>query len=204
MARGVVMKLKLLAAAFLTANLFFHGAPAHSATILINGGFETGSLAPWFASNDFPTVTNAEAHSGTFSVSAFSTDAIRQNFAPVSTASISEVSFWVKRVGGPFDFVQFFYSDGSDSNTLVDGIGQGDDWQFFDVTSALSPGKNLTGFEIFGTTTGPAFLDDFTITAADETNATPLPAALPLFAGGLGVIGLLAQRRKRRAAAIAA
>ena len=29
--------------------------------------------------------------------------------------------------------------------------------------------------------------------------ATPLPAALPLFAGGLGMIGLLARRRKRKA-----
>jgi hypothetical protein len=36
------------------------------------------------------------------------------------------------------------------------------------------------------------------------TSATPLPAALPLFAGGLGVLGLLARRRKRKTAAIAA
>ena len=34
-------------------------------------------------------------------------------------------------------------------------------------------------------------------------NPTPLPAALPLFAGGLGVIGLLARRRKRKVAALA-
>jgi hypothetical protein len=33
---------------------------------------------------------------------------------------------------------------------------------------------------------------------------TPLPAALPLFAGGLGALGLLGLRRKRKAAAIAA
>ena len=31
--------------------------------------------------------------------------------------------------------------------------------------------------------------------------ATPLPAALPLFAGGLGALGLLGWRRKRKAAA---
>jgi hypothetical protein len=34
-------------------------------------------------------------------------------------------------------------------------------------------------------------------------SATPLPAALPLFAGGLGVIGLVAGRRKRKAQAAA-
>ena len=32
---------------------------------------------------------------------------------------------------------------------------------------------------------------------------TPLPAALPLFAGGLGALGLLGWRRKRKAAAAA-
>jgi len=40
----------------------------------------------------------------------------------------------------------------------------------------------------------------FTIQVA----ATPLPAALPLFAGGLGAIGLLGWRRKRKNAALAA
>jgi len=34
--------------------------------------------------------------------------------------------------------------------------------------------------------------------------ATPLPAALPLFASGLGALGLLGWRRKRKSAAIAA
>jgi hypothetical protein len=37
-----------------------------------------------------------------------------------------------------------------------------------------------------------------------EVSATPLPAALPLFAGGLGALGLLGWRRKRKAAALAA
>ena len=38
----------------------------------------------------------------------------------------------------------------------------------------------------------------------EVTLATPLPAALPLFAGGLGVLGLLARRRKKKAAVAAA
>ncbi len=38
-------------------------------------------------------------------------------------------------------------------------------------------------------------------TGGGGDTATPLPAALPLFAGGLGVFGLLARRRKRKNAA---
>ena len=41
----------------------------------------------------------------------------------------------------------------------------------------------------------------FLLTPVSET---PLPAALPLFATGLGALGLLGWRRKRKAAAIAA
>ena len=41
-------------------------------------------------------------------------------------------------------------------------------------------------------------------TSAIVPIATPVPAALPLFAAGLGALGLLGWRRKRKAAAIAA
>jgi len=41
-------------------------------------------------------------------------------------------------------------------------------------------------------------------TPFDDNVPTPLPAALPLFAGGLGLIGLLARRRKKKRAALAA
>ena len=36
------------------------------------------------------------------------------------------------------------------------------------------------------------------------TSETPLPAALPLFVSGLGTLGVLGWRRKRKAAAVAA
>ena len=45
---------------------------------------------------------------------------------------------------------------------------------------------------------------DVTFSAAYAVSATPLPAALPLFASGLGAMGLLGWRRKRKAAALAA
>ena len=36
---------------------------------------------------------------------------------------------------------------------------------------------------------------------AQEVGITPIPASLPLFAGGLGIVGLVVRRRKRKAPA---
>ena len=44
-------------------------------------------------------------------------------------------------------------------------------------------------------------LDNVSVSAV---SATPLPAALPLFATGLGALGLLGWRRKRKASAAVA
>ena len=45
---------------------------------------------------------------------------------------------------------------------------------------------------------------ELTTTAVTAPTPTPLPAALPLFATGLGALGLLGWRRKRKGAALAA
>ena len=44
-------------------------------------------------------------------------------------------------------------------------------------------------------------IGEIDVTINGAAMATPLPAALPLFATGLGVLGLLGWRRKRKAAA---
>jgi hypothetical protein len=57
----------------------------------------------------------------------------------------------------------------------------------------------------FGPTTCAVALSDLVGTKSPEVSGTPLPAALPLFATGLGGLGLFGWRRKRKnAAAIAA
>jgi hypothetical protein len=52
---------------------------------------------------------------------------------------------------------------------------------------------------ILGGYVGSRFVGHFTEFSA-ATSQTPLPAALPLFASGLGALGLFAYRRKRKAA----
>jgi hypothetical protein len=69
---------------------------------------------------------------------------------------------------------------------------------------AYTPGSAVwysqTGFNDTLTTSGDVSILQ---TRGSNQSETPLPAALPLFATGLGALGLLAQRRKRKAAAIA-
>jgi hypothetical protein len=47
------------------------------------------------------------------------------------------------------------------------------------------------------------FITPFSVESLPDASATPLPAALPLFATGLGALGLLGWRRKRKAQAAA-
>lgn len=171
---------------------------AEAGNILVNPGFESGSLSPWFANNGAPTVTSAEAHTGTYSVAAISNDEPRQNFAPVASSAITEVSFWVKRVGGPFDFVEFFYSDSTQAGFLISGSSS--DWTFFNVTSHLDLSKSLSGIGVYGTSPGPAYLDDFTVDV--NVAAVPEPATLALAGFGTLIgVGRWLGRRKARATA---
>jgi hypothetical protein len=162
-------------------------ADARAAVMLLgNPGFETGSLSPWTVNDGAPFVTNAQAHTGTFSCSALGGDEIKQTFSPVATSDIVEVSLWVKRTNGPFNEYRFYYSDFPETVLLLSGPSS--NWSFFNLTANLAPGKHLSGFSIYGTEPGPAYLDDFTI-------ATPEPSGALLAVAGL--VGAAVGRGRR-------
>lgn len=189
--------------AILAAGAFALAAPAFAAptNLIVNPGFETGNLAPWFnardASNPFNpvelwNVTAADAFSGGFSAQALENVEIRQNFAAVAVESILELSFWLRH---PVDAetpasISLFYSDGSEGFALA--VTEGLDWEFFDITADLEGGKFLTGFGLFGYTPGAEArtrLDDVMILVD-----VPAPATLGLLGAAAG---LLALRRRR-------
>lgn len=188
------MRGKLGLAAALTFAVL--SSPA-AANVLINGGFESGVFNPW-TTGSTPSITSAQAHTGTYSVASFSSDLISQSFASIATSDISEVSFWAKRSGGVFDLVQFLYSDSSSDNVVVNSLGKGDDWTQFDVTSSLAAGKNLVGFQIYGTSPGPAYLDDFVINAS--TGGAPEPSVWAMLLAGFGAVGVGLRRRRHATA----
>jgi hypothetical protein len=171
--------------------------PALGANILVNAGFETGDLAPWYQANDFGgpenwNVTNAEAHTGTFSATDVGNKQIRQDFAPVAVADILEASLWIKNPddGGPrINAVDFIYSDGTNQEHVL--FQPDNNWNYNNVTALLTPGKFLTGISLYGYVGGGAnedrtYVDDWVL------NVVPAPgSALLIIAAGL------AARRRR-------
>ena len=112
-------------------------------------------------------------------------------------------------------------SSGNGTFGLSDFAGLPDGW-VWDLAGPLNLSANLVGQANFndfnwcafsiscGSSTAPGGVGTFTIATAGETgnslvltsmsptSPTPLPAALPLFATGLGAFGLLGWRRKRK------
>ena len=83
-----------------------------------------------------------------------------------------------------------------------------------DVNTLLGGGSSIITIADLGSTVGnlnasfsdgePSQFAQDHLVAPDLASATPLPAALPLFATGVGGIGLLRWRRKKKSAALAA
>jgi hypothetical protein len=79
-------------------------------------------------------------------------------------------------------------------------------WEPFSVNFTAPAGVDSKLFLLFipfETGSGPAYPGFDAFSVADAT-VVPAPAALPLFATGLGALGLLGWRRKKKAAALAA
>ena len=207
---------------------------ASQALTLTNPGFETGDLTGWDTSGDVTTFTCAGAVIGCapaggtyFALLNNSTDGVgnaslRQTVSSVDAGTYkfgAWVSFGTDNAAGNFDQGQI---------SLTVQIGGGPSIAVGFDPNALNGQFTIPGgggfsftpwFLLQGTLAfaGPAAdillninVQDYSngglILAADNAfiNAVPLPAALPLFASGIGAMGLLGWRRKKKAAALAA
>jgi len=133
------------------------------------------------------------------------------NFTASETGTVNIDGGGNVSVAGPFSFT--FDAGGLMSGTFT-GSGSGGPLSIlFSITGGLLAGDTgqATGTAMFdpinntisgsykGSISGPGpelgLINGLTVTPAE----TPLPAALPMFAGGAGLIGFMARRRKRKA-----
>jgi len=200
-----MLRLKTHLPALLLCAAAFSFCSSAQASLVTNGGFETGDFTGWTQTGNtgFSGVQtpgpSSSVHSG--NSSAFfgpvgSVGGISQNLVTIPGASYI-VDFWFKPDGGtPSSFSASF-----GGTTLVSLTNPAASSSFLELAFLVTAtsGTTALGFN-FRDDPGFFLFDDVSV-----NQATPLPAALPLFAGGLGVLGLLARRRKRKsAAAIAA
>jgi hypothetical protein len=202
------------------------GAAATSVNYLTNGSFEESSGAPdynhfvgWTESGNFAPYTFAlsghfdeypGAENGHFYAvvgpvgpdNSLSSGSLSQTFADVVGQSL-DVTGWYAAVGDrPSDLTVSFGPSGGTLTELLnlcDPNTNGKWTEFsFDVIAS-----GLDTFELsFADNPGWIALDNFSVT--DPPTAAPLPGALPLFAGGLGMMGLFGWLRKKQAVTTAA
>jgi hypothetical protein len=89
-----------------------------------------------------------------------------------------------------------------DGMSLYDGVGYTNTVASapFPVVASPTAYTGLTGLWelIYAEANGLPAVLNFDVTRSDAPGPTPLPAALSLFAGGAGVLGFFARRRKRK------
>ena len=105
--------------------------------------------------------------------------------------------------GADFYEIGVFFSmliDFTDTSTEMKTIGTGADTLFLGLTSTIGISKITFYNSATGSLNGSGGLVDDIQGISANASAVPLPAALPLFAGGLGGLGLLGWRRKRKKA----
>ncbi len=143
--------------------------------LLANAGFETGSLPPWTTVGGW-SVTNADAHSGTYSALGVGNNWVRQDFPAIDTANVLSVSFWARQPEAQIQAYDFFYSDNTFDETIWFVPAT---WAQHDITSFLRPpGNLLTGLRIWGYSGGPpqpdeTYLDDVSIQIVGATAVDP-------------------------------
>ncbi len=149
--------------------------------VLVNPGYETGSLSPWYQMLDYGgatnwTTTTLDVHTGVFSATCQGNKLLVQSFAPVPTSASVVASVWVKNPNALTNAIYLEYSDSTGGSPLFGTTGQ---WQYVDFTPWLTPGKNLVGVGIWGYGAGGThertYVDDWRV-------IIPEPASLLLLA----------------------
>jgi hypothetical protein len=186
--------------AFLLVLLFLVARRADASSLLLNGGFETGTFANW-------TVTPGTISSLTVSTAAPESGLYAANFggADLGGGNRDTISQTFATIAGGVYAVDFWLRNDLLSCTLT--CAANDFFVSWNGTTILSrasaPSFPYTEFSFLELATGPT--STLTFSGANEpgfyrlddvsVSAVPEPASLMLVGGGLGL--LLARRRRR-------
>ena len=187
---------KLIVAIAATITLFFWRPDAHAATLIGN---------EMSVEYQFPTVGTAYS-SASASPTTFTVGAGNETIINVEDVTFISVDFSANTLVLTFDTVLSSPTwTVAAQNGPVFEILSGNPFPTISSVVASNAGSvsaSLISGLLFVNLSGWPYDDGAIVTVTfEDTAETPLPAALPLFATGLGALGLLGWRRKRKQAA---
>ena len=208
------MRIRLMA--LVAAGAFFAATSVQASSLIVNGDFSTPAEGgSWGLSSPILGWTSAtldtievgtspiyglaciSASCQNLEVNANTFGSVYQTVVGLTPGQTYNLAFdYGGRPGGGDQALQVFFG----GNLLATDTGSFGVWtlnSFLVTPTSTTEVLMFTSLDLGGL---PSYGNEITNVAL---TATPLPAALPLFASGFGVIGLLARRRKRKAQATA-
>lgn len=173
--------MKLVLILSICASLF---PPIGLGAVIVNGGFDSGSLGPWFNDRVFGSsrtwrLGGLDPHSGGFYAFGLGEIELRQNFTATLGSEITAFSFFVGQqfanLGNPK--FEIFYSDGTSTGLqqfIIDpahASGSSSSGWFWDEVNLLphvDPSKSVSGVSIVGIPSNTLRVDTFTLNTVPE------------------------------------
>ena len=173
-------------------------------SVIINAGFDTGSLVPWYVDRVFGTnrgwnIGGIDPQSGSYYAFNAGRIELRQNFTPVLGNEITSFSFFVTEQfanrGNPW--IEVFYADGTSTglqDVVLDplhatgGTNSGWIWDEIDLLPYVDKSRGVSGVSIVGIPSNTLCVDTFTLATVPE----PLSSSLVLTS-----LAVLLPRRRR-------
>ena len=172
--------------------------------VIVNGDFDTGSLAPWYEDRSFGStrpwsIGSLDPHSGGFYAFNLGQLELRQDFDPILGSEITQFSFYIgaqfPNRGNPM--VELFYSDGVssgpreiplDPSHASGGSSSGWIWDEVDLLPFVDGSRQVSGVSVLGISNNVLRIDTFSLATVPE------PSIFTLLAGSF--IGLVLQRKR--------
>lgn len=156
--------------------------------VIVNGGFDSGSLGPWFNDRVFGAsrtwrLGSLDPHSGGFYAFGLGEIELRQNFTATLGSEITAFSFFVGQqlanLGNPK--FEIFYSDGTSTGLrqfVIDpahasgGSSSGWFWDEVNLLPFVDSSRSVSGVSIVGIPGNTLRVDTFTLNTVPEPALT--------------------------------